>query len=146
MTKAQLLACEAKRLNKLYLLPNYWKKIALIIFLLSIAGLLFLKSMEGEFVILKDLARKGFLVGMLLFTISKDKIEDELTSKLRAQSFSLAFVCGVGYTLVQPYINYAAKYFIKPEKAIFAEVEVFVILWFMLLIQMLFFYTLKAAR
>jgi uncharacterized membrane protein len=146
MTKEQLLECEARRINKLYLLPNKYKKFGVALLILAVAALLIFKFMDGEFVIAKDLAKKGLLVGLLFISISKDKIEDERASKLRSQSYTWAFIFGVGYTIVAPYISYAVKYIFKPEKAIFAELDVFVILWFMLCIQLLFFHTLKSAR
>ena len=86
------------------------------------------------------------LVRLLSMAISKEKTEDEMIPKLRADAFSLAFICGIIYTLVQPYINYAVAALVRPEKAIFEEFGAFIILWFMLTVYLLFFYALKKAR
>ncbi|QTE23370.1 hypothetical protein [Polaribacter cellanae] len=52
-------------------------------------------------------ALRGFILfGMLLISISKDKIEDEFIESLRSQSYRIAFILGILYSLLQPFINY----------------------------------------
>ena len=46
------------------------------------------------------------LASLLLLVISKDKIEDELTSRIRLKAFASSFVFGVVITIVAPFINY----------------------------------------
>jgi hypothetical protein len=62
--------------------------IGISIVLLSIVGM-FIRTfaMEGETEWLKQLLqKKTLLVGMLIMSVSKDKVEDEMTIRLRAQS------------------------------------------------------------
>ncbi|WP_340076445.1 hypothetical protein [Leptobacterium sp. I13] len=146
MNKKQLLECERKRIQKLKLLPNVYKKIGWGLLITAIIVLIALKLIPGEIEIAKDITKKALLVSLLFLSVSRDKIEDELTIKLRAHSYSLAFVMGVIYALIQPYITYVVAFVIKPEKAAFTELDGFVILWFMLIVQLLFFYVLKATR
>ena len=61
--------------------------------------------MDGDFIALKNILRKIILVGLLVITISKEKIEDEFIENLRSGAFSFAFGIGVGYVLIQPIIN-----------------------------------------
>ncbi len=114
--------------------------------ILSVISLIILSFLTGELEFMKSLAKNCFLISMLIISISKDKVEDEFTIQLRAKSYSLAFVIGVIYAIIQPYVNYFVSSVIKPEKVIFAEFDSFVILWFMLAIQLAFYYVLKITR
>ena len=81
----------------------------------------------------------------MVIAISKEKIEDEMIVNLRSKAFSFAFICGVIYALVQPYINYGVASMVAPEKAVYEEFGAFIILWFMLTIHLMFFHVLKRA-
>lgn len=146
MNFQKLVECEAKRMRKIHLLPNYFKKIGVALAILSIFIMLLPKILGMETGIIGSLGKNFFLVAMLLFTISKDQIEDELSMQLRAQSYSWAFVFGVAYAIIQPYITYSMELLLKPDKAVLVDLDVFSILWFMLMLQILFFYVFKKAR
>lgn len=137
--------CEWER-NKLqrwgkFQLPNAYKKIGwgIIIgtFLLMIA-----KKFVEEPTWVKPVLRNIMLLGFLMVSISKEKIEDELMASLRATSYRLALIIGVLYALVQPYVTYAIESLLDPGNA---ELDngYFQVLLYILLVQILFFNALK---
>lgn len=145
----QIYDCEARRLRKFHerlLLPNYFRKVGIALLIISIITLLALGFFVDGTAIIKEVAKKIILVSLLLIALSREKIEDELIEKLRGQAYSFAFVCGVIYALIQPLINYLTAAVVRPEKAIFAELSVFIILWFMLVVYLCIFYLLARTR
>lgn len=144
--------CEAeyRRLKKTqnyqYLIPNHYKKVGIVLLIVSIAALITRKYLFEDVDIVQEIGRKGMLLALLLITLSKEKIEDELITKLRGQAFAVAFIAGVIYTLVQPLINYLVALLIKPEKAIYSDLGDFIVMWFMLVIYLSFFYMFKRYR
>lgn len=48
----------------------------------------------------------AWILGMSFIALSKDKIEDELSSELRMRSLAIAFVFGAVTAIVQPYLNW----------------------------------------
>jgi hypothetical protein len=83
---------------------------------------------------------------MLLITVTKDSIEDEMTLKLRSQAYTFAFIVGVLYALVQPLINFLVNTIVKIEDVSFALLSVDQVLFFMLLVQLAFFHFTKRMR
>ncbi|MBT8394750.1 MAG: hypothetical protein KJN66_07850 [Bacteroidia bacterium] len=140
--------CERKQLNKFqtYRLPKYFKYIGIILSIISFLAIMSRLFIGDQSEPVRDLAKKGFLVGLLLISISKDKEEDELTLKLRSQSYSIAFIVGVIYALVMPYVDYGVSNVLKPEGETLKNLGDFQILIFMLMIQLMFYYILKRAR
>ncbi len=137
--------CEAER-NKLqrwgkFQLPNSYIKIgwSIIIgtFLLMIA-----KKFIDEPTWVKPVLRNVMILGFLMVSISKEKIEDELMASLRATSYRLALIIGVLYALVQPYVTYGIESLLDPGNA---ELDngYFQVLLYILLVQILFFNALK---
>ena len=112
----------------------------------SLAALITRKYLFEDVELVQEIGRKGMLLALLLITLSKEKIEDELITKLRGQAFAAAFIAGVIYTLVQPLINYMVAFLIKPEKAIYSDLGDFIVMWFMLVIYLSFFYMFKRYR
>lgn len=138
--------CETKRLNKykrFLVLPNYFKKIGLVIFIISLVFVLAVGFLTEGNETIKQIGKNITLISLLIIVLSKEKIEDELIEKLRGQAFTLAFITGVIYAIFQPYINYLVAAVVKPEKAVFEQLGDFVILWFMLVVYLCFFYMLK---
>ena len=137
--------CERERshlekMNK-FLLSNKFKTIGYYI-AFGVFGLMILKKFIDEPLWVKPLLRKGLLLGMLIISISKDKIEDEFIETLRSQSYRLAFIMGVVYSLIQPIVNYAVGFIIdKNEK--YNDFSYFEVLFFMLLVQLMMFWQLK---
>ena len=148
MTLKKIAECERQRLNKIhnYRLPVYFKTIGVILLIVSFVTLMSRMFFDDQPEIIRDLSKRGLLIGMLLISISKDKEEDELTMKLRSQSYSIAFVAGVIYALVMPYVDYGVSNVLKPDIETLKELGDFQILIFMLMIQLMFYYTLKRSR
>ena len=146
----KLCKAEYRRLKKIqnyqYLLPNHYKKVGIALLISSLTALIARKYLFEDLDIVQEIGRKGMLLALLLITLSKEKIEDELITKLRGQAFAAAFIAGVIYTLVQPLINYMVAYLIKPEKAIYSDLGDFIVMWFMLIIYLTFFYMFKRYR
>lgn len=139
--------CEGEERRIIWLinfkLPNYWKKIGWGILALSFALILVSRYIDVNQFIFKSILKNTALVGLLIVTISKEKIEDELIENLRSKAFSFAFIIGVIYVLVQPLINYLALLLLKPEKANLEDLDDFQILWFMLIVYLFAFWLLK---
>jgi hypothetical protein len=102
--------------------------------------------MEGETEWLKHLLQKTLLIGMLLMSISKDKQEDEMTITLRAQSYAIAFVIGVVYALIMPYVELGVSNVVHSGGEAYKDLGDFQVLLFMLMIQLMFYHNLKRYR
>jgi hypothetical protein len=134
---------ERKRLEKMnkFQLPNRFKKIGWVVVLIAFA-LMIAKKFIDEPSWVKPVLTNLMIVGFLLVSLSKEKIEDELIVKLRGQSYRLAFVFGVLYSLVQPYVEYGVEYLINAEEANISF-SYFQVLLFMLVVQIMFFAQFK---
>ena len=134
---------EKRRFDKMnkFQLPHRFKKIGwsvvLIAFLLMIA-----KKFVDEPSWVKPVLRNVFVLGMLIVSLAKEKIEDELIKNIRAQSFRLAFIFGVIYSIVLPYLDYGIEYLMDSKTATL-NFDYFQIIISMLLVQIAFFYSLK---
>ena len=129
-----------ERIRKFQLPPN-WKRIGFGLVVVAL-GLMILRRYVDNLEQYSPLFSHLFLLGLLLVSVSRDKLEDEMISVLRGQSYAVGFVTGVVYALVQPYINYLVAAVIKPENATL-DMSVLQVLTFMLVVQLLFFWQLK---
>jgi hypothetical protein len=149
MNKESFIECERKRLNKLtdFRLPRIFWSIGIIITAVSIISM-FVRAFvfESDTEWIKELSRKGLIIGMLLMSISKDNEEDELTIKLRMQSYAFAFVIGVAYALIMPYVEFGVSNVVHDGGEAYKNLGDFQVLIFMLLIQLMSFHTLKRFR
>jgi hypothetical protein len=149
MKAEKILDCERKRMDKMlnFRLPNVYFKIGIAIVAFSILIMFWCAfAMEGDTEWLRTLTKKGLVIGMLLMSISKDREEDELTVKLRTQSYALAFVIGVVYALLMPYVDYGVSNVVEPEGEALKDLGDFQVLVFMLMIQLMFYHILKRYR
>lgn len=93
----------------LRLLPLHFKKIAFAIMILSILFAIVSKSLPGALSIDKDIimsfTKSGFLISLLILAITRNKIEDELTLKIRLKAFTASFIYGVVIVIIQPFFN-----------------------------------------
>lgn len=141
--------CERNRLEKItnLRLPHYFYKIGMLVAGLSIA-MMFVRAfaMEGNTEWLKLVLQKTVLVGMLLMSIARDKEEDELTIKLRMQSYAWAFIVGVVYALIMPYVEFGVDSVVNSGTEEFKNLGDFQVLLFMLMIQLMCYHTLKRYR
>ena len=137
--------CEERRISKIlnFKLPNYYKKVGWIGFALVSVSLISTRFFDGDFTILVEIFKKLLLVFLLMVVISKEKVEDEMVKTIRAQSFSIAFIGGVLYTLVQPIVNLIVSSLVRPDKVIFEDLGDFQVLWFMLIVYLVVFSKLK---
>jgi len=149
MNTKKIMECERERLNKLtnFRLPHSFWSIGMAVAAISII-VMFVRAfaLDGDTEWLRELAKKGLLIGMLLMSISKDKEEDELTIKLRMQSYAFAFVVGVAYALIMPYVEFGVSNVVHSGGEAYKDLGDFQVLSFMLLVQLLCFHTLKRYR
>ena len=149
MNTKKIMDCEQQHFNKLinYRLPHKFMAIGVAIVIVSIIMMFVRKfGMDSDALWLKELLKKSLVVGMLLMSVSMDKYEDEMTIMLRAQSYAIAFVIGVVYALVMPYIDYWVSNLLKPEGEALKDLGAFQVLVFMLMIQLMFYHYLKRYR
>ncbi|MEZ4782179.1 MAG: hypothetical protein R2816_11700 [Flavobacteriaceae bacterium] len=140
--------CERTKLESFldkFQLPNVFKKIGLTILALSFLLLTIIKFTDSEPLWARPLLKQGMLIGLLIISISREKIEDELIQTLRSKSYSLAFIIGVIYIMLQPLTNQIVNFILgtseAPDNLGYVQV-----LLFMLLIQVGFFEVLKRNR
>lgn len=140
--------CERTKLESFldkFQLPNVYKKVGLTVFVLGFLLLTVIKFIDNEPLWVRPGLKQMMLVGLLIISISREKIEDELIQILRSKSYSLAFIIGVIYIMLQPLINYIVNFILgtteEPDNLGYVQV-----LLFMLLIQVGFFEVLKRNR
>ena len=93
-----------------YQLPNKFKLIGLVLCIISIFLILIIaSSLENVKYndVLDRIAKTVLVLGLLIISISKEKIEDELIAKMRMQSYNYAVIGTVMFYLIKPFINYA---------------------------------------
>ena len=134
---------ETKMLNKFYnfQLANSYKKLGYYI-AFGTFGLMIAKKFFEEPDWVKPALKVLLLIGMLVISLSKDKVEDELIDSLRSKSYRLAFIMGVLYALVQPIVNFAVGSVLNQDAEL-AGFDYFQVLFFMLLVQLMMFWQLK---
>jgi len=101
--------------QSLNLLPNYYKKVGVGIFLftlfIALPSAWFLKQSEPQLLsayktLLPTLFMDLLIAGLGLYAFSKDKVEDELITLLRLESMAYAFLWVVFYVVLSPLIQY----------------------------------------
>ena len=124
----------------LRLLPVHFKKVAFGIIILSVLfiALTISKVIPVDNGIVKTISKTGFLVSLLLLALTKNKIEDELTSKIRLKAFASSFVFGVVYVIVEPFVSLLFKDGFLSGKGV-TEVLIMMFLFYF----MSFYYMLK---
>jgi hypothetical protein len=149
MKRNKFAECEAKGFNKLinFRLPHYCYTTGMVIVGVSIVTM-FIRAfaMDGDSEWLKLLLQKILLVGLLLMSIARDKEEDELVVKLRSQSYTYAFIVGVLYTLVMPYVEFGVSNVVNSGGEVYKDLGDFQVLLFMLMIQLMIYHVLKRIR
>lgn len=124
-------------------LPYSFKKIGIAIIILSLLIIIIGKMADFYTPTLKFTMKRIILVGLLVIVLAREKIEDERMLIMRGQAFSMAFIAGVVYTLIQPIMNFIADLFFKDDDGPLTDIGDFQILWFLLTMYLLFFYMLK---
>jgi hypothetical protein len=131
-------------LNKVQL-PNSYRKVGFGIVVVSFIVLVVFKFIEGEPLWTKQFLKQAMIIGLLIISLAKEDIEDELIETLRSKSYALAFIIGVGYTMLQPLANYVVDLILDKTNAP-TEIGYVQVILFMLLIQVGFFEVLKRNR
>lgn len=89
------------------LLPNYFKKISFGLMAFSILMYALNRGAILDFdkELVKEIIKVGVLISLTMLALAKDKEEDELTIKIRTNSFAVSFLFGVFYLAIQPFSN-----------------------------------------
>lgn len=140
--------CERTKLEHFlskFQLPHPFKKVGVGIVVLSFVLLTVIKFIDTEPSWMRLFLKHVMIVGLLVISISREKIEDELIEILRSKSYALAFIIGVVYTMLQPVVNYVVNMILGTQEEV-DNVYYFEVLLFMLLIQVGFYELLKRNR
>jgi hypothetical protein len=131
-----------------YQLPNKFKMVGLVLFITSILSIitsLKLYMLDIKYhELFERIALSGSVLGLLIISISREKIEDELITKIRMQSYNYAVIGTVLLYLILPFIHYTLFFSFSPIRKIEGSKDVAVLL-FMLTTQILTFRRLKKA-
>ncbi|MCK9304338.1 MAG: hypothetical protein M0P27_02955 [Bacteroidales bacterium] len=102
----------------LRLLPAHYKKYAfgILIFSIILIILIALKSIPVDKHIVKEIPITGILVSMFILAFTRNKVEDELTSKIRLKAFAGAFIFGAGSVIVEPFVNIFFEHSFSSDK------------------------------
>ncbi len=97
-------------------LPLYFKKVALIIILLTIAFLIFTKTANLNIskVFIKTFTKVSIILAGYIFIISKEKIEDEFIQSVRLRAIAFAFLFGVTAYIIGELFNFFSSYSDEP--------------------------------
>ncbi|WP_435414992.1 hypothetical protein [Polaribacter aestuariivivens] len=137
--------CERERsyiekMNK-FQLSHKFKKVGYY-FTFGVFGLMIIQKLFEEPSWIKPALRGLILFGMLLISVSKDKIEDEFIESLRSQSYRIAFILGILYALLQPFVNYFVGLLFDKNETM-EGFSYFQVLFYMLIVQLMVFWQLK---
>ena len=143
MSKQSICERERNQLEKLnkFQLGYQYKKIGLIISIGTFILMIGRKYVEdSEWV--RPILHGVLLIGLLIISLSKEKLEDEFIDSLRSQSYRLAFIMAIVYSLVQPLINFGVGSLLNQDDEL-QGFSYFQVLFFMLIVQLMFFWQLK---
>ncbi len=143
-----ILECEREQLYKMmnYQLPNKFIWVGVWLFALSFISMIALKFFDFDKDSIRMILRNVMLISLLAVSVSKDKEEDEMLKLMRMQSYALAFIIGVLFAVFQPVFNYLVALVMNSNKSDYSTIGEFQVLFFMLLIQLIFFNYLKKMR
>lgn len=126
---------------------NRYKVIGLIGAALIFIFLIGYKFYGANTLLIKDVCRTVMLLMLLMASLSKDEIEDEYINHVRSQSYVIAFICAIGYSILLPLIALILDMLITKVSGdgtvSFHEVSAFEVMFMLICFQLLFFETLK---
>ncbi|RNC87011.1 MAG: hypothetical protein ED556_06190 [Winogradskyella sp.] len=140
---------EQRALQKLinFRLPRQFMTVGIVLALIAIVFMFLRKPLFGEdSETIRFALQKVLLVGMLIMSITRDKEEDEMIVQLRMQSYAWAFVTGVIYALIMPYVEFGVSSVVNEGNETFKNLGDFQVLLFMLLVQLMCYHVLKRYR
>ena len=140
----RIVHCEKDGLDqfKKLQLPHSAKKLGFWLFGICFVGL-FLNKFTMDQEILRMTARYGLLFSLLMISVSREEVEDELVTSLRMQSYTFAFVFGVIFSLAMPFVDYLLDYIMVNRTPVFEDVGDWEILWMLLSIQVFYFEVMR---
>ena len=140
MSLQKIIEWDRKNLERLrrVQLPNGYKKIGLAVVILSFVALVIHKAADIDIDWLRQLIKNVLLIGLLMISIAREKVEDEMIASIRMQSYAMSFIIGVVYGVVQPYVNYGVGMLLGDTDANL-QMGYVQVLSFMLIVQILFF-------
>jgi len=106
---------EIERIDKYtsYQLPNKFKIVGSVLFILSLISVFIISIYLEKYMYFDVFQRIGWTVvvlSLLMISISKEKIEDELMTKIRMQSYHYAVIGTVLTYLILPFIIYLISF------------------------------------
>ncbi len=130
------------KLRDLRLIPYRFKKYeyGLMIFLILMLILSVINILPVEKELTKIVIKDGFLIALLLLTLTEERIEDELIIRIRLKSFAAAFIAGVVSVIAEPFINLAF------DGIFFMNKGTGILLVNMFMFYFIFFYLMKNNR
>jgi hypothetical protein len=130
-----------------YQLPNKFKIIGLVLCIISIFSISIIAFSLENFKyndLLDRIAKTVMVLGLLIISISKEKIEDELIAKIRMQSYNYSVIGTVMFYLIKPFINYTIVFAFSSAPRMEGSKDIG-LLAFLLTVQILTFRSLKKA-
>lgn len=97
--------------KKYTLLPVYFKKIGIVVILLSFLPLIIVKTFNIELIhnqkeLFKTLTLNILILGLVFIAWSRDKIEDEMTMSIRLSSMAWTFLWAVLLVVIKPFFDF----------------------------------------
>jgi hypothetical protein len=130
-----------------YKLPHKFKAIGLIISITSWVSLILIEIYFGDdkyFDLFKRIAITIVILGLLIISTSREKIEDELIAKIRMQSYHFAVLGTILLYLIMPFFDFTIVSIFSSMPKIEGSKDVSILIC-LLITQILTFRTLKKA-
>lgn len=139
-----------KKTTSFRLLPRYFKVIGIVLIGLAIGIVVLKASLDIELIASHKkwneiLVMDLLILGLLLISLSKDRVEDEMTMIIRLNSIAGTFVFSVIYTVVMP-ITSSLLNRIDYFKGATTELTASGLVFTMLLVYLQFYYFQKRSR
>jgi hypothetical protein len=121
------------------LLPVYFKKIGLVLVLLTIAIPVAFKLSSAEVLLsnkdlLKIITKSLFMIGLTIIGFSKDKIEDEMTMIIRMKAIIMSFIYGLVFAIISPLLAFFTDVSTYDEAStIFIQMLMMYLIWYSVL-------------
>lgn len=148
-TSSRIYSDERSMLHRVinFKFPHAYRKIGIVIGGGLLFGLIISKFTGHDHMLNKDFIRTLMLLPLLVAALSEEKEEDEYTEHLRGQSFIIAFVCALSYSILIPLIAFALDALIVKVsgdgQTSFYEISSFEVMFSIICFQILFFEVLK---
>lgn len=95
----------------LKLLPKPFKIVSYILMGISLSIVIITKSKSIgiEDGVIKDIAKVGIMISMLILALTKNRVEDELILRIRVKAFAMSYIFGVSMVIVFSIISLLLK-------------------------------------